>query len=186
MDIQGLIIGLLGLGFVGDIVLHWVLPYRRRKDTAEAEIVEHDADKAEVERLHMQISHQQESLNIYIELERKNAERIGELNKDIGEKTLQIRKLTQQLIDSEHGRNRDKEEIARLTRELGEAKSDADYHRMWRCERTDCKDPRGPRPPRKKLTGLRYEPKVLEQRQKEIKEYSDGDKTDSRQGGGDA
>ena len=121
MDWQNLIIALLGLGFVGDVVLHWLIPARRRKDDAGADLAENDADKAEVERLHLQISHQQESLEVYIRLAKESAERIAEQDKDIADKTAQIRHLTAQVIDSEHGRNADKEEIARLAAALGRA-----------------------------------------------------------------
>lgn len=155
---QTLILGLLGFGFIGDIILHFVLPSRKRKDYAETELVEHDADKAEVERLHMMIDHQQKSLDRYLDIEKDNAERIAELNKVVNDKTDQIRKLTEQVIASEHGRNADKEEIAKLTKENGDLRVENEYLKMWVCQRTDCQDPRGGRPPRDKLNGLKYEP----------------------------
>lgn len=155
---QSLILGLAGIGFIGDIVMHFVLPSRRRKDNAESEHAQHDADKAEVERLHMQIDHQQKSLEIYIKMEKDNAERIAEQNMALNDKTEQIRKLTAQLIDSEHGRNDDKDEIARLAAENGYLNTLVEYLKQWRCERTDCKDERGRKPPNNKLTGLKYEP----------------------------
>lgn len=34
---QSLILGLCGIGFIGDIILHFVLPSRRRKDNVESE-----------------------------------------------------------------------------------------------------------------------------------------------------
>lgn len=152
---QTLILGVLGLGFVGDIVLHFVLPSRKRKDNAESEHAQHDADKAEVERLHMQIDHQQKSLNIYIELEKKNAERIAEQNKSLDGKTEQIRNLTAQLIDSEHGRNADKDEVARLTAETADLKLLVEHYKVWHCQKSDCEERI---PPNKKLKGLKYEP----------------------------
>ncbi len=155
---QWIITTVLGLSFLGDIVLHFVLPSRKRKDNAESELAEHDADKAEVERLHMMIDHQQKSLDRYLEIEKDNADRIAEQNKALNDKTEQIRKLTEQVIASEHGRNADKEEIARLTKENGDLRVELEYHKMWRCEWSDCKDPRGRRPPNDKLKGLTYSP----------------------------
>lgn len=152
---QSLILGLAGIGFIGDIILHFVLPSRRRKDNAESEHAQHDADKAEVERLHMQIDHQQKSLNIYIELEKKNAERIAEQNKSLDGKTEQIRNLTAQLIDSEHGRNADKDGIARLTAENADLKLLVEHYKVWHCQKSDCEQRI---PPNKKLKGLKYEP----------------------------
>lgn len=156
--LQWIVATVLGVTFLGDIVLHFVLPSRKRKDYAETELAEHDADKAEVERLHMMIDHQQKSLDKYLDIEKDNAERIAEQNKSLNDKTEQIRKLTDQLIASEHGRNADKEEIAKLTKENGDLRVENEYLKMWICKRTDCQDPRGGRPPREKLKGLKYEP----------------------------
>lgn len=156
MDWQNLLIGILGIGFVGDILAHWLLPSRRRKDNAGADMAEADADKAEVERLHMQIEHQQQSLDIYIKLEKDNALRIAEQNKALDEKTEQIRKLTEQVITSEHGRNADKEEIARLTAENGRKDLQIQYLLQWRCEKPVCNDPDGRRPPNSKLKGQKF------------------------------
>lgn len=156
--LQTIVLSVLGIGFVGDIIMHFALPHRKRMDYADAEMKEHDADKAEVERLHLQITHQQQSLDIYIKMEKDNAERIAEQNKALNDKTEQIRKLTAQLIDSEHGRNADKDEIARLAAENGYLNTLVEYLKQWRCERTDCKDERGRKPPNNKLAGLKYEP----------------------------
>lgn len=156
--LQTIVLSVLGIGFVGDIIMHFALPSRKRKDIAESEHAQHDADKAEVERLHMMIDHQQKSLDRYLDIEKDNAERIAELNKVADDKTDQIRKLTEQVIASEHGRNADKEEIAKLTKENGDLRVENEYLKMWVCQRTDCQDPRGGRPPREKLKGLKYEP----------------------------
>lgn len=156
MDWQNLLIGILGIGFVGDILAHWLLPSRRRKDNAGADMAEADADKAEVGRLHLQIEHQQQSLDIYIKLEKDNALRIAEQNKALDEKTEQIRKLTEQVIKSEHGRNTDKEEIARLTAENGRKDLRIQYLLQWRCERSVCNDPDGRKPPNSKLRGQKF------------------------------
>lgn len=156
MDWQNLLIGILGIGFVGDILAHWLLPSRRRKDNAGADMAEAEADKAEVERLHLQIEHQQQSLDIYIKLEKDNALRIAEQNKALDEKTEQIRKLTEQVIKSEHGRNTDKEEIARLTAENGRKDLRIQYLLQWRCERSVCNDPDGRKPPNSKLRGQKF------------------------------
>lgn len=151
-----------GTSVVGTILsIIWWKQTKRLKEAevkqkeAETELAEHDADKAEVERLHMQIDHQQKSLNIYIELEKKNAERIAEQNKSLDGKTEQIRKLTAQLIESEHGRNTDKDEIARLTAENAELKLLVEHYKGWHCQKADCD---GRIPPNKKLKGLKYEP----------------------------
>lgn len=115
-----------------------------------------DADKAEIERLHLQIDHQQKSLEFYIKMENDNAARIAELNSAMDGKTEQIRKLTEQVIESEHGRNADKEEIARLTAENGKKDLHIQYLLQWRCEKPECNDPDGRRPPNSKLKGQKF------------------------------
>lgn len=87
---------------------------------------------------------------------KENQERISELNHalnnkedELHDKTMQIRKLTEQGYTSEQEVNRvqnllndAKDEIIRLTEER-------DHLEAVKCIRTDCKDPRGPKPPRK-------------------------------------
>ena len=71
-------------------------------------------------------------------------------DKETQDKTMQIRKLTEQGYASEQEVNRvqnllndAKDEIIRLTEER-------DRLETVKCIRSDCKDPRGPKPPRKK------------------------------------
>lgn len=126
-----------------------------KQKEAETKLTEYGADKAEVERLHTQITHQQQSLDIYIKMEKDNAERIAEQNRALNGKTEQIRKLTYQLIDSEHGRNADKDEIARLTAENAELRLLVEHYKMWHCRKSGCEDRM---PPNEKLKGLKYDP----------------------------
>lgn len=164
---QSLILGLCGIGFIGDIILHFVLPSRRRKDNAESEHAQHDADKAEVERLHMQIDHQQKSLDKYLDIEKDLSERISEQNKaltekeeQIRDKTDQIRKLTEQILVSEHGRNADKDEITRLTAECGRLRMLVEHYKRWHCRFADCVNRI---PPNAELKGQTYAPPDIEQ-----------------------
>lgn len=164
---QSLILGLCGIGFIGDIILHFVLPSRKRKDYAETELAEHNADKAEVERLHMQIDHQQKSLDKYLDIEKDLSERISEQNKALNEKeeqirdkTDQIRKLTEQILASEHGRNTDKDEITRLTAECGRLRMLVEHFKRWHCRSADCVNRI---PPNAELKGQTYAPPDIEQ-----------------------
>lgn len=157
---QSLVLGLCGIGFIGDIIMHFVLPSRKRKDYAETELVEHDADKAEVERLHMQIDHQQKSLDKYLDIEKDLSKRISEQNKSLNEKEEQIRKLTEQILASEHGRNADKDEITRLTAECGRLRMLVEHFKRWHCRFADCVNRI---PPNAELKGQTYAPPDIEQ-----------------------
>lgn len=163
---QWIVTAVLGLTFLGDIVLHFVLPSRKRKDYAETELAEHNADKAEVERLHMQIDHQQKSLDKYLDIEKDLSERISEQNKALNEKeeqirdkTDRIRKLTEQILASEHGRNADKDEITRLTAECGRLRILVEHYKRWHCQFADCVNRI---PPNAELRGQSYMPPDME------------------------
>ena len=155
---QTLLLGLLGIGFVGDITLHFVLPSRKRKDNAESELAEHDADKAEVERLLLELDHQQQTVTNLLTLNSNLTERLSKLNATVDKHIDRNRELSDRIYKSETEINRANERIIALTEERDEARRQSDYDKMWRCERTDCQDPRGPRPPREKLKNLKYNP----------------------------
>lgn len=156
---QSLILGLCGIGFIGDIILHFVLPSRRRKDNATAEHAQHDADKVQVELLITQIKSQQESMNKYLDIEKDLSARIVELNKALDGKVEQIRKLTEQVIASEHGRNADKDEITRLTAECGRLRMLVEHFKRWHCQFADCLNRI---PPNAELRGQSYAPPDIE------------------------
>lgn len=86
--------------------------------------------------------------------------RLSTLNATIDKHIDRNRELSDRLYKSETDKNHMNERIIKLTEERDEAQRGADYDRLWRCERTDCQDPRGPRPPREKLKGLKYAPPV--------------------------
>lgn len=155
---QSLLLGILGIGFVGDVVLHFVLPSRKRKDNAESELAEHDADKAEVERLLLELDHQQQTITNLLTLNSSLTERLSKLNAAIDKHIDRNRELSDRIYKSETEINRANERIITLTEERDEARRQSDYDKMWRCEWPDCKDPRGRRPPNEKLKSLKYEP----------------------------
>lgn len=130
---------------------------RRIKD-AEADKAEADADEAEVSRLLAQVDHQQKTIENLLSLNNNLAERLSVLNATVDKHIDRNRELSDRMYQSETDKNRMNERIITLTEERDAAIRQSDYDRMWRCERTDCQDPRGPRPPREKLKGLKYEP----------------------------
>lgn len=126
---------------------------RRIKDAeaqeaqAKAEKADADADEAEDHRF-----------NTLLNLVDSLTSRLSSLNATVDKHIDRNRELSDRLYKSETELNRANERIIILTEERDEARRQSDYDKMWRCERTDCQDPRGPRPPREKLKGLKYEP----------------------------
>lgn len=121
---------------------------RRIKD-AEAEKSEAEANEAE--------DHRFDNL---LKLVDSLTSRLSTLNATVDKHIDRNRELSDRLYKSETDKNHMNERIIKLTEERDEAQRRADYDRLWRCERTDCQDPRGPRPPREKLKGLKYAPPV--------------------------
>lgn len=119
---------------------------RRIKD-AEAE--KSEAEASEVE------DHRFDNL---LKLVDSLTSRLSSLNSTVDKHIDRNRELSDRLYKSETELNRANERIITLTEERDDARRQSDYNKLWRCERDDCQDPRGPRPPREKLKGLKYEP----------------------------
>lgn len=119
---------------------------RRIKD-AEAEKSEAEASEAE--------DHRFDNL---LKLIDSLTSRLSTLNATVDKHIDRNRELADRVYKSETELNRQNERLLAVTEERDEALRLADYYNMWRCERDDCQDPRGPRPPRDKLKGLRYDP----------------------------
>lgn len=126
---------------------------RRIKDAeaqeaqAKAEKADADADEAEDHRF-----------NTLLNLVDSLTSRLSSLNATVDKHIDRNRELSDRLYQSETEINRRNERIITLTEERDDARRQADYDKMWRCERSDCQDPRGGRPPRDKLRGLKYDP----------------------------
>ena len=119
---------------------------RRIKD-AEAE--KSEAEASEVE------DHRFDNL---LKLVDSLTTRLSSLNATIDKHIDRNRELADRLYKSETEINRLNERLLTTTEERDEALRLADHYKLWLCERTDCQDPRGGRPPRDKLKGLKYEP----------------------------
>lgn len=119
----------------------------RRIKNAEAEKSEAEANEAE--------DHRFDNL---LKLVDSLTSRLSKLNDTVDKHIDRNRELSDRLYQSESEKNRLNERIIILTEERDEARRREDYAKMWRCERVDCQDPRGPRPPREKLKGLKYDP----------------------------
>lgn len=146
------------------IGIGWASKSGRMKEKADAYKKMGEAYQYRIDALHEDI----ETCNKTI---KENQGRIAELNHalnakedELHDKTMQIRKLTEQGYTSEQEVNRvqnllneAKNDVIRLTEERDFERARADYAEMWRCELNDCQDPRGRKPPRN-LAGLKYSP----------------------------
>ena len=154
-----------GTSVVGTVLsLVWWNQTKRLKEAevkakeAEAEKSQNDADDAEVARLHREIDHMQVIINNLTDLDKTHTYRMSELNAAIDKHIDRNHELSDRAYKSETAINRLNERIIKLTEERDDAAREADYYKMWRCERSDCQDPRGRQPPNDKLKGLKYMP----------------------------
>ena len=139
------IIGMIGtaLGALGGG--GWLINLRASRRTAKA-----TADKALIDNYEARLAALHQTIDHLNATEREHAARICELNHAIDDKTTQIRKLTQQVWDSQQEVNKAQEYNNTLSAELLRRTEERDYYKTWHCRRPDCQDPRGPEPPRKK------------------------------------
>ena len=146
-----------GTSLLGAILsLVWWKKTKRLKEAevkqkeAEAEKIQADADEAEVSRLLNQVDHQQKTIENLLSLNSSLSERLSMLNQSIDNHIDRNRELSDRAYKSETEINRINENLLAVTEERDKAWRLAGYNKSWRCDRTDCQDPRGPKPPREK------------------------------------
>lgn len=143
-----------GTSVVGTILsIIWWKQTKRLKE-AEVKQKEAEAEKGEAEATEIE-DHRFDNL---LKLVDSLTSRLSTLNTTVDKHIDRNRELSDRLYQSETDKNRMNERIITLTEERDEARRQSDYDKMWRCERDNCQDPRGPKPPREKLKGLKYEP----------------------------
>ena len=133
-----------------------IIWWKQTKRLKEAEVKqkEAEAEKGEAEATEIE-DHRFSNL---LKLVDSLTSRLSTLNATVDKHIDRNRELSDRLYQSETDKNRMNERIITLTEERDEARRQSDYDKIWRCERDNCQDPRGPKPPREKLKGLKYEP----------------------------
>lgn len=138
--------------FGGTSVLSTVLSivwWRQTKRLKEAEVKQREAEANVTEDSHV---------DNLLKLVDSLTARLSTLNATVDKHIDRNRELADRLYKSERELNVKNEQLLATTEQRDAAKREADYYKMWICKRTDCQDPRGPRPPRDELEGLRYDP----------------------------
>lgn len=132
------------------------------KTEVDVEKAKLDARQVEINRLIEQIDHQQSTIENLLEVNSALTDRFNKQNEEIDGHIQRRHELVDKLAASENETNRvntllntANQRIIQLTEERDIERARADYNEMWRCEWTDCNDPRGRRPPRD-LAGLTY------------------------------
>lgn len=143
-----------GTSVVGTVLS--IVWWRQTKRLKEAEVRQKEA---EAEKTGTEASEAEDHrFNTLLKLVDSLTSRLSSLNATVDKHIDRNRELSDRLYNSETDKNHLNERIIVLTEERDDARRQADYNEMWICKRTDCRDPRGGRPPREKLNGLEYEP----------------------------
>jgi DNA repair exonuclease SbcCD ATPase subunit len=159
------------LGAVGGLeFIKWIFNRKteNRLNKLEVRQKDFDLDEKRIAELHA-------SIDKANELNDNLLARLSNANAAIDKHIDRNRKLSDRLYEAEQEVNRvndvlteEQHKTATLERRLGAAMRIADHYKQWRCERSDCQDPRGRRPPNPSLRGKVYtKPQNLEKEQED-------------------
>lgn len=157
---------ILILGAVGGLeFIKWLFNRKteQRLNNIEIRQKDFDLDEKRIAELHASIDKANElNDNLLARLSHANAavdkhiDRNRELSDRLYKAEQEVNRVNDALTEEQH-------KTATLERRLGIALRLADHYKEWRCERSDCQDPRGRRPPNPSLRGKVYtSPKTIE------------------------
>lgn len=159
------------LGAVGGLeFIKWIFNRKTENRLNKLEVIQKDFDLDEkrIAELHASIDKANElNDNLLARLSNANAaidkhiDRNRELSDRLYKAEQEVNRVNDVLTEEQH-------KTATLERRLGAAMRIADHYKQWRCERSDCQDPRGRRPPNPSLRGKVYtKPQSLEKEQED-------------------
>lgn len=159
------------LGAVGGFeFIKWIFNRKteNRLNKLEVRQKDFDLDEKRIAELHASIDKANElNDNLLARLSNANAaidkhiDRNRELSDRLYKAEQEVNRVNDVLTEEQH-------KTATLERRLGAATRIADHYKQWRCERSDCQDPRGRRPPNLSLRGKVYtKPQNLEKEQED-------------------
>lgn len=159
------------LGAVGGLeFIKWIFNRKteNRLNKLEVRQKDFDFDEKRIAELHASIDKANElNDNLLARLSNANAaidkhiDRNRELSDRLYKAEQEVNRVNDVLTEEQH-------KTATLERRLGAAMRIADHYKQWRCERSDCQDPRGRRPPNPSLRGKVYtKPQNLEKEQED-------------------
>lgn len=172
-QILAVILGAVG----GGEFIKWLFNRKteKRLNNIEVKQKDFDLDEKRITELHA-------SIDKANELNDNLLERLSHANAALDKHIDRNRELSDRLYKAEQEVNRvndvlteEQHKTAILERRSGAALRAADHYREWRCERSDCKDPRGRMPPNPSLNGKVYTPPRNEER-----ENTDSSKTEKK------
>ena len=159
------------LGAVGGLeFIKWLFNRKTesRLNKLEVKQKDFDLDEKRISELHASIDKANElNDNLLARLSNANAaidkhiDRNRELSDRLYKAEQKVNRVNDVLTEEQH-------KTATLERKLGAAMRLADHCKQWRCERSDCQDPRGRKPPNPSIRGKVYtKPQNIEKEQED-------------------
>ena len=118
----------------------------KRIKNAEAEKAETSSDDARFDMYEKRLQHCNEIIELHNTTILNQGETVKKLTSEVNDKTMRIRKLSDQLLESEMETNRVNAELVKATQQVGQMKLQCHRYELWHCRVADCPHRVPPRP----------------------------------------
>lgn len=166
--LTALLVGLLGCGSVTGVVAYLLHRNAERRiknaearaQEAQALLAEANVDKARWDRYEKQLDHAARTIELLHSQIETDAKRDADNNREINDKTVRIRELTDKMLQTEGLLNDINRKVARLTEERDLERLLKERYKGWHCRSSICRegnpDPKGRRPPNPRILGKKF------------------------------
>ena len=118
----------------------------RRIKNAEAEKAETSSDDALFDMYEKRLQHCNEIIDLHNATILNQGETVKKLTSEVDDKTMRIRQLSDQLLESEMETNRVNTELVKATQQIGQLELQCSKYKLWHCRVVDCPHRVPPRP----------------------------------------
>lgn len=118
----------------------------KRIKNAEAEKAETSSDDARFDMYEKRLQHCNEIIELHNTTILNQGETVKKLTSEVDDKTIRIRKLSDQLLESEMETNRVNNELVKATQQIGQLELQRSKYELWHCRVADCPHRVPPRP----------------------------------------
>ena len=118
----------------------------KRIKNAEAEKAETSSDDARFDMYEKRLQHCNEIIELHNTTILNQGETVKKLTSEVDDKTIRIRKLSDQLLESEMETNRVNNELVEATQRIGQLELQRAKYELWHCRVADCPRRVPPRP----------------------------------------
>ena len=118
----------------------------KRIKNAEAEKAETSSDDARFDMYEKRLQHCNEIIELHNATILNQGETVKKLTSEVDDKTMRIRQLSDQLLESEMETNRVNNVLVDATQQIGQLELQCHRYELWHCRVADCPHRVPPRP----------------------------------------